>query len=161
MPGWRPAGLAPQRLTVGPRHYLADPVMTAQPLGCTAGSLLTGRCGPVPLVGGRSHLGVLYEAAVSATVRSMAEINGCAAFHLRTSVGRRRVDVIVRAPMAGSWASRRGWAGMPPKPIFVTCVGFVFTLPTGSGTWPWSPPASSAYRRRDGIAVVPLALPGP
>lgn len=105
-------------------------------------------------------LGGLFEHLAALSVRVFAQSSDASVHHLRTEKGRREIDLIVE--------SDQGIVGIEVKLAESVCdtdarhlvwlrdkVGdeCIDTMVLHSG--------SEAYRRPDGIAVVPLALLGP
>lgn len=153
VPGWLPVDNVMAQLRQSPKHQLADPALAARLLGHTEQSLLAPR--------GAAMLGPLFESLVTLGVRIMAQAAEASVRHLRTQAGEHEVDLIVEADdwrilaievkLASSvsdsdvkhllWLRER----MPDSIIDLAVVN------TGA----------HAYRRPDGIAVIPLALLGP
>ena len=114
----------------------------------------------VPIIRDGPLLGALFESFVTLSVRVLAQAAEARTFHLRTQGGRHEIDLIVE--------SARGVVGIEVKlapsvrdedvahlhwlreQIGQDCTDLV-VITTGA----------EAYRRSDGVAVVPLALPGP
>lgn len=142
-----------------PKHYLADPALAARLLGATTASLLDGLQGEFTPRDG-TLLGSLFESLAALTVRVTAQLAEATTFHLRTSNGDHEVDFIVerddhkvaafevklgrtvndRDVVHLHWLSRRIGQDLLDAVVLTT--------------------GTDAYRRRDGIAVVPLALLG-
>lgn len=170
VPAWIPSNNALGALTQASKHQLADPALAAQLLGLTDTALLEGETSTIAAVTNRTRggvvrdgtwLGRLFEALVTLDVRVYAQGAEAAVRHLRTQGGRHEVDLIVvrhdrrvlaiEVKLGGTvgdddvahlhWLRRQ--------------IGdeLVDALVITTGT--------DAYRRRDGIAVVPAALLGP
>jgi len=159
VPAWAPSRNPLSRLTHPPKHHLADPALAARLLGATAASLLAGvdaeRPGKGPLVGN------LFESLVSLSIRVYAQAAEARVGHLRTFSGEREIDLVVEradgrvvaieVKLGGTvddadvkhllWLQRE--LGKDVVDMLVVTTG------------------PRAYRRPDGIAVVPLALMGP
>lgn len=153
VPGWSPSHSPFARLQQAPKHQLADPALAATLLGATASSLTTPR---------HSHLaGPLFESLATLTVRVAAEAARARVGHLRTRNGDHEVDLIVEArdgrligievklAAAVSDADVRHLLWLRSK--LPDDVADLAVLTTGR----------TAYRRQDGVAVIPLALLGP
>jgi predicted AAA+ superfamily ATPase len=167
LPGWLPSRNLLTRLMQAPRHHLADPALAARLLGVDEGALLAGA--PAPLAGAPSAatprdgtlLGQLFESLVTLSVRSYAQVAEAQLFHLRTHDGRREVDLIVArgdqrvvalevklsATVDDRDVRHLRWLRDQLGDELLDAV-VVTTGPT-------------AYRRPDGIAVVPAALLAP
>jgi predicted AAA+ superfamily ATPase len=160
VPAWIPSNNRLNELGQSPKHHLADPALAAQLLGVQASTLLAGQAaGPdVPRDG--TLLGALFESLVTLSVRAYASRSEAHVKHLRTARGRHEVDLVVERADGGVVAIEvklardvsRGdgkhlrWLRERLGAQVLDCV-LVTTGP-------------AAYRRDDGIAVVPLALLG-
>src|SRR5206468_1824359 len=163
-PGWTPGGGRLSRLTQAPRHHLADPALAAHLLGVDAGALLRGKAaGPavpaVPRDG--SLLGALFESLVSQSVKVYAQAAEATVSHLRTRDGRHEVDLIVERPDGRVVALEVKLAGTPDA----TDVRHLLWLRQQLGEDLLDAAVitagTRAWRRPDGIAVIPAALLGP
>jgi len=158
VPAWIPGRNRLERLTQAPKHHLADPALAASLLNVDAGALLepdrrTVRDGTL--------LGRLFESLVTLEFQSAATRHRARVHHLRTREGRHEVDLVVESRSqavlavevkAGSLVDDRDvrhllWLRDQIGDDLLDMV--VVT----SGPY--------AYRRRDGVAVVPAALLGP
>jgi uncharacterized protein len=160
VPAWLPSRNRLARLSSPPRHHLADPALAARLLGVDAGTLLQGASAGPSLPRDGTLLGALFESLATLCVRVYAQSAEARVGHLRTWSGDREVDLIVeqgRAIVAievklGQVPDDRDvrhllWLRKELGDQLVDAV----VLTTGR----------EAYRRPDGIAVVPLALLGP
>lgn len=150
--GWLPANNSIRRLQQAPKHQLADPALAARLLGLTAATLL-GSAG--------AHMaGPLFESLVALGVRVMAQAAGARINHMRLTGGDREVDLIVEGvegqvlgievkltpAVTSSDVRHLLWL----REQIPDSVVDLMVITTGT----------TAYRRRDGVAVVPLALLG-
>lgn len=160
VPAWLPYGTALKGLTKGPKHHLADPALAARLMKVGASALIDGE-GRVLAGGPASALGALFESLATLTVRVCAQTADAATSHLRTERGDHEVDLIVErhdghvigieVKLAASIDDKdvrhlqwlREHHGARVKDLMVLSTG------------------AHAYRRPDGIAVVPLGLLGP
>lgn len=158
---WRPTRNPIARLSSAPKHQLADPALAARLLGADVGSLLDARrLGPaIPRDG--TLLGHLFESLVTLSVRVFAQAAEATVTHLRTRGEQREIDLIVErgdhkvVAVEVKLAQRvededvrqLRWLGEQLGDELLDAV----VITTGP----------SAYRRKDGIAVVPAALLGP
>ena len=158
VPAWIP-GLATLRsLGQAPKHHLVDPALAARLLGATVDSLIKGD-GPITAGGKGVFLGALFESLTAQTVRVLAQTLGAKVSHLRT-YSNHEVDLIVQRPdlkvvaievklsssVRPSDVAQLNWLeGQLPNLVIDKII--VNTGPR-------------AYRRQDGVAVVPLALLG-
>jgi len=161
VPGWTPSRSPFARLQQAPKHHLADPALAARLLGATIDSLLDGSpTGPVIPRDG-TLLGSLFESLAALTMRVAAQAAEASVWHLRTSTGTHEVDFIIEradhrvvavevklAPtVEDSDVRHLHWLADQLGGDLLDSV----IVTTGK----------HAYRRSDGIAVVPLALLGP
>ncbi len=160
VPAWVPSNNHLQALTQQPKHHLADPALAARLVRRSATQLLQGN-EPNPVVardGG--FLGGAFESLAALSLRTFAQRCDAKVSHLRTDGGRHEVDFVIE--------SDAGIVGVEAKlassidntdvrhllwlreQIGNECIDLV-VLHSGP----------EAYRRPDGVAVVPLALLGP
>lgn len=160
VPAWLPNENHWARLGRTPKHYVVDPALAARLLGLTAEDLLYGDT-PAPLgpqIG--SMTGRLFESLIAQSLATYAEAAGASLGHFRTQSGDREVDFIVQqgrrcvafevklSPTVSDRDVRHMlWLREKMQGQLVDAV----VVTTGS----------HAYRRSDGIAVVPAALLGP
>ena len=160
VPAWIPVFNPLKRLGESPKHFLCDPAIAASLLGATESSLLRADAESRNLYEG-TLLGALFESLAALTLRVFAQPLGARVSHLRTRNGDHEVDFIVErpdhkvlavevkmtsAPTAAD-AKHLHWLGALIGDQLIDKV----LLTTAPG----------AYRTRDGVAVVPLALLGP
>jgi len=161
VPGWLPTRNHLARLTQAPKHHLADPGLAARLLGVDEGALLTGAtAGPVGPRDG-TLLGQLFESLVTLSVRAYAQAAETRVGHLRTKEGRQEVDLIVeRGDQRIVAIETKLSSAITDEDVRhllwlqETLEGEVLDLVVVN-TGPF------AYRRPDGVAVVPAALLGP
>ncbi len=161
VPGWRPTRSPLGRLATAPKHQLVDPALALRLLGGDASALLGGT-DPLPTVRHDGLLfGALFESLVTLSVRVAAQLAEARVRHLRLHSGRREVDLIVeradhrvlaievklgRVVHADDGVHLRWLRDQIGDDLIDSMI-----VTTGP----------DAYRRADGIAVVPLALLGP
>jgi predicted AAA+ superfamily ATPase len=160
VPAWLPSRNHINRLSHPPKHHLADPALAARLLGLDKDALLSGaEEGPaVPRDG--TLLGHLFESLVTLSVRVFAQAAEAQVRHLRLKGGEREIDLIVER------ADQRVLA------IEVKLSSAIDDVDTKNLRWLRDQigedlldavvinTGSRAYRRTDGIAVVPAALLG-
>lgn len=160
VPAWLPTNNHITELASAPKHHLVDPALATSLLGLGPGALLSGDQGAIPMVRERPFVGALFESLVSLSVRVFAQAAEARVGHLRTHRGDHEVDFIVErddhkvvavetklAAVVDDDDVRhlrwlRGELGDDLLDAIVVTTG------------------PFAYRRRDGIAVVPAALLG-
>lgn len=160
VPGWKPTRNRIRRLSNPPKHQLADPALAARLLGLDADALLSGgEVGP-PIPRAGTLLGTLFESLCTLSLRVYAQVAEARVFHLRTSGGEHEVDLIVEREDGRVLAievklardidsddvRHLSWLAERLGDSLIDAV----VLTTGE----------EAYRRPDGIAVVPASLLG-
>lgn len=160
LPAWGPAGNPLARLGQAPKHHLADPALAARLLGLSPGALLDGAGVPLGPQAG-TMLGHLFESLVTLCVRVPAQAADAAVGHLRTRNGDHEIDLVVirddgkvlaiEVKLASTvrdrdtthlhWLSQHLGANLLDAIIVNT--------------------GPNAYRRTDGIGVLPLGLLAP
>lgn len=161
VPGWKPSRNHISELALRPKHHLADPALAASLVGASAESLLAGESSGPEIPRDGTFLGALFESLVTLSVRVYSQVCEASVGHLRTHRGEHEVDLIIErddgrvvaievklAVEPGDDSVRHlGWLGKQIGDDLLDSV----VITTGS----------EAYRRQDGIAVVPAALLGP
>lgn len=160
VPAWTPSNNHLGALTSMPRHYLADPALSARLVRRSATQLLHGDHPDSVRPRDGGFLGGLFEALTALSVRVFAQ--GCDArvYHLRTERGTHEVDFIIESD-AGVLAVEVKMSAAVSVDHVKHLVWFrraagpecIDTVVLNCGP--------EAYRRPDGVAVVPLALLGP
>lgn len=161
LPAWLPTRNRFSRLASAPRHHLADPALAARLLGVGVDGLIDNvPAGPeIPRDG--TLLGALFESLAAQSVRVYAQGLDTRVAHLRTHSGDREIDMIVErgdgrvvaveVKLSQTVDDRDVrhllWLGQRIGDDLLDAI----VLTTGA----------EAYRRPDGIGVVPLALLGP
>lgn len=162
VPAWTGSRSAMASLGQAPKHQLADPALAARLLGVGAGALLDlpNPDGPaVPRDG--TLLGALFESLVTLGVRTYAAAAGARVSHLRTHRGEHEVDLIVTRDDGRMVALEVKLTPVPTDDDVRHLrwlreqVGDDLLDAAVVTTGP------AAFRRADGIAVVPAALLGP
>lgn len=158
---WLPERNAIRRLASPPKHNLVDPALAARVLAVSAEQLLQGSPSRPPIPRDGTFLGALFESLVTQSVRVYAQASEAEVRHFRTHGGEREVDLIVVAPGGGVVAVEVKLA----RTITDEHVRQLRWLRERVGDEMLDAVVIStgpeAYRRRDGIAVVPAALLGP
>ena len=160
LPGWTPSLSQFTRLRQAEKHHLADPALAVSMLGLSKEKLLAGEGGEaIPRDG--VFLGALFESLATLSVRVFAQSAEAETYHLRKEDGRREVDLIVE----GDGGEVVAFEVKLSARVEDADVKHLIWLRDQLGkrlrdaavitTGPY------AYRRKDGIAVVPLALLGP
>ena len=173
VPGWLPSRNQLGRLTQAPRHHLADPALAARLLGVDERALLRGDVSPLfdpggPLRGKAAGtaprdgtlFGQLFESLVTQSVRVYAQAAEATVHHLRLEEGRHEVDIIVsrgdhrvvalEVKLSPGVDDRDVRHLLWLRDVLKGDLLDAAVITTGA----------QAYRRRDGIAVIPAALLG-
>lgn len=160
VPAWIPSNNRLRELGHAPKHHLADPALAAQLLGAQASTLLAGQSSGPAVARDGTLLGALFESLATLSVQVYAARCEAKVGHLRTARGRQEIDLIVERADGGvvavevrlarsvsgdakhlTWLEQKLGDRLLDRMIITT--------------------GPEAYRREDGIAVVPLALLGP
>lgn len=160
VPGWLPTRNRLRRLVQAEKHHLADPALAAHLLGVDAGALLAGaEVGPrVPRDG--TLLGALFESLVTLSVRVYAQAARARVYHLRTKGGEHEVDLIVERPDGRIVAVEVKLARTVEAETLRHLLWLRDTLGDDLLDAAVITTGPEAYRREDGIAVVPASLLG-
>lgn len=159
LPAWTPTFAPLKRLTRTPKHHLVDPALAARMVGVESEGLLRGDGTRVAAQTG-TWLGALFESLVTQSVRVYATAADAEVGHLRTKSTDHEIDLVVEGPdrrvlalevklaptVDDSDVRHLHWLGTQLGDRLVDKV----VVTTGP----------FAYRRPDGVAVVPLALLG-
>ncbi|WP_280953294.1 DUF4143 domain-containing protein [Acidipropionibacterium timonense] len=152
VPGWLPANNPIKRLQQAPKHQLADPALAARLLGLTP-AMLAGSAG--------AHMfGPLLESLAALGVRVSAEAAEARVSHLRLLGGDREIDLIVEGPEGQILAIEVKLAGAIDDSDVRHLLWLRDQIPDRVVDLVVLNTGPFAYRRRDGVAVVPVALLG-
>lgn len=161
VPAWMPSRNPIASLASPNKHHLADPALAASLLGMGRDALLEGGDGGPPRIRDGALLGRLFESLVTQSVQVYAQAAEASVRHLRVLNGRHEVDLILVRP-DGRVVAVEVKLGGTVEDEDVKHLRWLqakigddvidsMVLTTGP----------HAYRRPDGIAVVPAALLGP
>lgn len=160
-----PAWGGPRRhlasLTQAPKHHLADPALAARLLGVSAGALVDSPwpAGETPRDG--TLLGALFESLVTLSVRVYAGAASASLAHLRMRGGQREVDLIVVRDDGRFLALEVKLARTVRESDVRSLLWLRERLGDDLLDAAVITTGEAAYRRGDGIAVIPAALLGP
>ena len=160
LPGWTLSNNPLKRLTAKPKHHLADPALAAKLLGLTKSKLLTGQDGNGVLLRNGGILGALFESLVAMSVRVFAQPVNASVFHLRTADDRQEIDLIVESEDGGILAIEVKLAPDVDGKDVRHLLWLKEQIPDRVTDLVIVTTGNTAYRRMDGVAVVPLALLG-
>lgn len=161
VPAWQPVRNPIARLTAPPKHHLADPALAARLLGADVEALLEARPLGPPLPRDGTLLGHLFESLVTLSVRVFAQAAEATVKHLRTRADLHEIDAIVErgdhrvVAIEVKLTQRVVDQDVRHLRWLADQIGDELLDAVIVTTGP------AAYRRPDGIAVVPAALLGP
>ncbi len=161
VPAWLPSRNPFSRMARSPKHHLCDPALAARLLDVDEGALLEAGATPRPAVRDGPLLGALFESLVTSSMRTYAQAAEATVRHFRANAGERETDLVVergdRRIVAVEVKLARTvedhdvrhlvWLGRRLGPDLLDAI----VVTTGG----------EAYRRADGVAVIPAALLGP
>ena len=161
LPAWVPTRNYFSRLACPEKHQLADPALAARLLGVGVDTLIEGGEGAATIPRDGTLLGHLFESLVTLSVRVYAQAAEAQVKHLRTKGGRHEVDLIVERPDGRVLAMEVKLASAVSDDDVKHLVwlrdrmgrDLLDAVVVTTGT--------AAYRREDGIGVIPAALLGP
>lgn len=160
VPGWKPTTNRLSRLTLAPKHQLADPALAARLRRATVDSLLSGDPAG-PLAPRHTTLfGALFEALVTLNVRVYAQAAEATVSHFRDFAGDHEVDLIVEGVDQRVLAIEVKLAAVVDDDDVRHLVWLRNRLGDQLLDTVIVTTGSHAYRRPDGIGVVPAALLG-
>lgn len=161
LPAWLPTRSHLRRLSSPPKHQLVDPALAARLLGVDSGALLQAEPIGPPIPRDGTLLGSLFESLVTLDIRVYGQGAEATTKHLRTASGDHEVDLIVERGdgrvLAGEVKLARNIGDADVRDLLWLRdrIGNdlldAIVISTGD----------TAYRRGDGIGVVPAALLGP
>lgn len=161
LPGWLPTRAHLNELAASPKHHLADPALAVALLGLDENALLAGEDRGGSAFRDGPFLGALFESLVTLSVRVYAQQSEARVAHFRMHRGDHEVDLIVErrdgrclgvevklSPIVNNEDVRHlVWLRDRIGHELLDAV----VITTGK----------HAYRRPDGVAVIPAALLGP
>lgn len=157
---WLPSSSHLRRLAQGSKHHLVDPALAVSLLGLSKHRLLDGEGGLEAIPLDRPFLGSLFESLVTLSIKVFAQAAEARVYHLRTANGDHEVDLIVESPSGKVVAIEVKLSNSVDEKDgrhlrwLESVIGDRLSESVIVNTGP------HAYRRSDGIAVVPLALLG-
>lgn len=162
VPGWSPSRNQLGRLGLLPKHHLVDPALAAALLDVDERAMLAGVAADPSVAHEGALFGQLFESLVTLSIRTYAQAAEARLFHFREKDGRHEIDLILEGrdgrvlaievklnPATSDddvahllWLEHR---------LGREQIADLVVINTGR----------YAYRRKDGVAVVPAALLGP
>lgn len=153
VPGWSHSRNPLRSLQTSPKHQLADPALAARLLNLTARALGSSR--------GAFMAGPLFESLATLSVRVAASAAMARVGHLRTARGEREVDLMVEGSEGQVVGVEVKLTAAPNDADVRHLLWLREQLPNDVVDLVIVTTGERAYRRADGVAVVPLALFGP
>jgi predicted AAA+ superfamily ATPase len=160
VPAWVPTRNRISRLTGPPKHHLADPALAASLLGADVGSLLSAAPVGPSLIRDGTLFGALFESLVTLSVRVFAQLARARVAHMRTKNGDHEVDLIVVRRDGRVLAIEVKLATLPDDHDVRHLHWLASQIGTDLVDSIVVTAGAHAYRRPDGIGVVPLAMLG-
>lgn len=161
VPAWAPTNNHIAELAAAPKHHLVDPALAASALGLGPQALLAGADGGVQIPRDGTFLGALFESLVALSLRVFAQMSEASVGHLRTHRGEREVDLIVEGDDHRVVAFEVKLSGVVEDDDVKHLHWLRKTIGEDLLDAAVITTGPDAYRRNDGIAVVPAALLGP
>lgn len=161
IPAWIPSRNYFSQLAHPDKHHLVDPALAAILLGVRSESLLKGEDSVIEIPRDGTLLGHLFESLVTQSIRVYAQKTESSVRHLRTKAGRQEIDLIIER------ADNKviGVEVKLTKTVTESDVKQLLWLKDKMGHDLLDAviitTGNYAYRRKDGIAVIPAALLGP
>lgn len=158
VPAWAPTRNRLRRLGASPVHQLADPALAARLLGVDVDALLANAPAGPPIPRDGTLLGALFASLMTLSIRTYAQANEARVSHLRTRGGEHEIDLILE----------RGDGRIVAIEIKLTAnvrdddLRHIEWLQSSIGDDLLDAivitTGTDAYRRADGIGIVPAAL---
>ena len=157
-PAWAPTRNRLRRLAASPVHQLADPALAARLLGMDNDALIEGApAGPaIPRDG--TLLGALFESLVALSLRTYAQANEASVRHLRTRSGEHEIDFIIERGDGKVVAIEVKLSATPDRNDSRHLEWLADRIGPNLLDAAIVTTGKEAYRRADGIAVIPAAL---
>lgn len=161
VPAWQPTRNRISQLGLPPKHHLVDPALAVGLLGLSTDALLSGAAPRQAPPGDGAFVGRLFESLVTQSVRVYAQAVEARIGHLRTRGGTHEVDLVVERHGGGVVAMEvKLGANIDDRAVhhlhwLAERLGDELLDAVVITTGP------EAYRRRDGIGVIPAAMLSP
>lgn len=159
LPGWRPRAHL-RELGEAPKHHLADPALAAKLVNVTRDALLAGETTGAIKPKDGTFLGALFESLVTLSIRVYAQAARASVHHFRMHRGEHEVDLVVEGKNNKVLAIEVKLAETPPRAAIEQLDWFGRRFGDDVTDRIIVTTGHDAYRRPDGIAVVPAALLG-
>jgi predicted AAA+ superfamily ATPase len=160
VPGWVPSRNHLRRLLQAPKHHLADPALAAHLIGVDAHALLQGESAGRDSPRDGTLLGALFESLVTLSARVYAQANEATVHHLRTRDGDHEIDLIIQRRDQRVVALEVKLDGVLEPADVRHLLWLRDQLGDDLLDAAVITAGAHAYRRSDGIAVIPAVLLG-
>lgn len=162
IPAWLPSHNLFHRLASAPKHQMVDPAISARLLGVSEDALLEGKGNGWGFLGTHGTLlGALFESLVALSVRVYAQACRARVMHFRTHAGEREIDLIVVRDDGRIVALEVKLSALTSDSDVVHLNWLASKLGDNLLDAAIVNTGREAYRRADGIAVIPATLLGP
>ena len=161
LPEWSPGLNHLGRLAKSAKHFLVDPALACILLDVDEDDLLTGQEAGPPVPRDGTLLGAMFEALAGLTIRVCAQAADAGVGHMRRESGDHEVDFVVTGRKRHHLAIEVKLAEVPTARDARHLLWLKERMGDDLTDTVLVTTGRSAYRRADGIAVVPLALLGP
>jgi hypothetical protein len=158
VPAWIPSRNQFSRLSKPPKHHLADPALAVQLLGIDKNALLRGEESSFPIPRDGTLLGHLFESLVTQSFRVYAQAAEAEVKHFRTMGGRHEVDLIIERGDQKIIAAEIKIGRTVESEDIKHLLWLKEKMKTDLLDMMLIHTGPQAYRRKDGIAVVPASL---
>lgn len=152
VPAWNSLRNPLKAAVQAPKHQVADPALALRLQGLGGRDLTTRR--------GSHLLGPLFESLATLSVRAAAEAHSAQVSHLRTARGEREVDLVVEARDGRLLGIEVKLAAAVEDADVEHLTWFRSQFPDDVVDLVVLYTGPTAYRRQDGVAVIPLAMLG-
>jgi predicted AAA+ superfamily ATPase len=159
LPGWRPRAHL-KELGEAPKHHLADPALAATLVRASRDALLAGDAPGAIKPKDGTFLGALFDSLVTLSVRVYGQAAQASVHHFRTHRGDHEVDLVVEGRNNKVVAIEAKLAASPPGEAVKHLGWFAERFGDEVADRVIVTTGHDAYRRPDGIAVIPAALLG-
>lgn len=160
LPAWLPTRNHLNRLARSPKHHIVDPALAARLIRVGTEALLQGDEPGPPIPRDGTLLGHLFESLVTQSIRVYAQASEASVSHMRTHGGKQEVDLIVERDDGRFVAIE---VKLNPN-VNDNDVRHLHWLRQNAGDDMLDAVVITAgpyaYRRKDGVAVVPAVLMG-
>jgi len=156
---WLPTMNTFSSLGKSPKHFLADPALTARLLHISTKQLITGAATAMLQPEKGTTLGRLFEALIALSLQSYAQANSAQLRHFRSSKGDREVDFIIEKGFSVVAVEAKTSASITSEDV-KHLNWLAKTYPDYSITRIVLNTGKFAYTRKDGVHVIPAALLG-